>query len=102
MRGSTFYQYKHKCQRGLQTFIIPCVEYPPEATYLSSWIILGLEAGQRVVHIRTHAVICRACLRSLKLVLQCRSELPARSTRRRADRAGAGLWLGLHEPLHGR
>ena len=46
MRGSTFYQYRHKCQRGLQIFIIPCAEYPPEATYLSFWMILGLEAGQ--------------------------------------------------------
>ena len=78
MRGSTFYQYRHKCQRGLQIFIIPCAEYPPEAIYLSFWMILGLGAGQWVVHIRTHAAICRACLRSLKLVLQCRSELPAR------------------------
>lgn len=102
MCGSHLHQYRHTCQRGLQLFVIPGPEHPPEATHLSLRMILDLEAGHWVVHIRIHAVICRACLQTSKLVLQCRSELPARSTKRRADRAGAGLWLGLHEPLHGR
>ena len=64
MRGSHMYQYRHTCQRGLQLFVIPCPERPPEVTHLSLRMILDLEARHWVVYSRTHALICRACLQT--------------------------------------